>query len=152
MDAPLNTPHSAFRIPHCHEVRQRPGAPLTRDSHQPTQDPGRGGRIRARPVAALDLDPEEPRQGVETARLEGGTRCRARRSVQTRGPWSKSERARSSSTRRNVQSKRDRKSTRLNSSHLVISYAVFCLKKKTKDITNSLYKRKPYHDPETQRN
>src|SRR5688500_19446025 len=27
--------------------------------------------------------------------------------------------------------KTDRKSTRLNSSHLVISYAVFCLKKKT---------------------
>src|SRR2546426_7536606 len=33
--------------------------------------------------------------------------------------------------RRNSSSKaRDRKSTRLNSSHLVISYAVFCLKKK----------------------
>src|SRR2546426_2572713 len=30
---------------------------------------------------------------------------------------------------------RDRKSTRLNSSHLVISYAVFCLKKKKKLIT-----------------
>src|SRR5256885_8778156 len=29
--------------------------------------------------------------------------------------------------------RRDRKSTRLNSSHLVISYAVFCLKKKTED-------------------
>src|SRR5256885_16591923 len=29
----------------------------------------------------------------------------------------------------------DRKSTRLNSSHLVISYAVFCLKKKKKNIT-----------------
>src|SRR5256885_11795944 len=29
---------------------------------------------------------------------------------------------------------RDRKSTRLNSSHLVISYAVFCLKKKKKTI------------------
>src|SRR5256885_11772892 len=28
----------------------------------------------------------------------------------------------------------DRKSTRLNSSHLVISYAVFCLKKKNKTI------------------
>src|SRR5256885_3765278 len=27
----------------------------------------------------------------------------------------------------------DRKSTRLNSSHLVISYAVFCLKKKNED-------------------
>src|SRR5438552_14807836 len=32
---------------------------------------------------------------------------------------------------------RDRKSTRLNSSHQIISYAVFCLKKKKK-ITNSL--------------
>src|SRR5256885_9359243 len=30
-------------------------------------------------------------------------------------------------------SNRDRKSTRLNSSHLVISYAVFCLKKKKKN-------------------
>src|SRR6516162_4664324 len=28
----------------------------------------------------------------------------------------------------------DRKSTRLNSSHLVISYAVFCLKKKQEDL------------------
>src|SRR3989454_4497646 len=33
----------------------------------------------------------------------------------------------------------DRKSTRLNSSHLVISYAVFCLKKKKKE--NKMYKR-----------
>src|SRR5256885_13238906 len=32
----------------------------------------------------------------------------------------------------------DRKSTRLNSSHLVISYAVFCLKKKTKHIAHNL--------------
>src|SRR5690606_31772323 len=31
---------------------------------------------------------------------------------------------------------RDRKSTRLNSSHVKISYAVFCLKKKKKDNTN----------------
>src|SRR5256885_4379890 len=30
---------------------------------------------------------------------------------------------------------RDRKSTRLNSSHLVISYAVFCLKKKKQTLT-----------------
>src|SRR5256885_13135736 len=34
----------------------------------------------------------------------------------------------------------DRKSTRLNSSHLVISYAVFCLKKKKQK-----YKLKYYH-------
>src|SRR5256885_5816722 len=33
---------------------------------------------------------------------------------------------------------RDRKSTRLNSSHLVISYAVFCLKKKK--ITNDVWR------------
>src|SRR3989454_8339772 len=32
----------------------------------------------------------------------------------------------------------DRKSTRLNSSHLVISYAVFCLKKKKKNIRHRL--------------
>src|SRR2546426_6637144 len=32
----------------------------------------------------------------------------------------------------------DRKSTRLNSSHLVISYAVFCLKKKNKKESESL--------------
>src|SRR5437899_6583092 len=34
---------------------------------------------------------------------------------------------------------RDRKSTRLNSSHLGISYAVFCLKKKKTIITNANY-------------
>src|SRR5256885_11208564 len=33
-------------------------------------------------------------------------------------------------TNLNASSAEDRKSTRLNSSHLVISYAVFCLKKK----------------------
>src|SRR5256885_10772645 len=38
---------------------------------------------------------------------------------------------------------RDRKSTRLNSSHLVISYAVFCLKKKT--ITLSIRSTIPQH-------
>src|SRR2546426_8233411 len=31
----------------------------------------------------------------------------------------------------------DRKSTRLNSSHLVISYAVFCLKKKKKRVAST---------------
>src|SRR5256885_10139674 len=34
----------------------------------------------------------------------------------------------------------DRKSTRLNSSHLVISYAVFCLKKKKKRTENMSYR------------
>src|SRR5256885_9831493 len=34
--------------------------------------------------------------------------------------------------------RRDRKSTRLNSSHLVISYAVFCLKKKNPELAAEL--------------
>src|SRR5256885_9505313 len=37
---------------------------------------------------------------------------------------------------------RDRKSTRLNSSHLVISYAVFCLKKKTHRVAANIRKRR----------
>src|SRR5439155_27350505 len=35
--------------------------------------------------------------------------------------------------------RRDRKSTRLNSSHVAISYAVFCLKKKKKQRNNKNY-------------
>src|SRR5690349_22417355 len=35
----------------------------------------------------------------------------------------------------------DRKSTRLNSSHVEISYAVFCLKKKKKKIKQSIHRR-----------
>src|SRR5215203_6220122 len=37
---------------------------------------------------------------------------------------------------------RDRKSTRLNSSHANISYAVFCLKKKKKNIKTLLIQKK----------
>src|SRR5258708_18519786 len=40
----------------------------------------------------------------------------------------------------------DRKSTRLNSSHQIISYAVFCLKKKKKNIRNI---NEYAHDAET---
>src|SRR5438552_9199621 len=36
----------------------------------------------------------------------------------------------------------DRKSTRLNSSHQIISYAVFCLKKKIKTLKHILYEIK----------
>src|SRR5690554_7173612 len=38
-----------------------------------------------------------------------------------------------------VMSATDRKSTRLNSSHVRISYAVFCLKKKKKNMTTTRY-------------
>src|ERR1022692_4022545 len=40
-----------------------------------------------------------------------------------------------------VQTCADRKSTRLNSSHLVISYAVFCLKKKQIPLATSIFPR-----------
>src|SRR5256885_11439268 len=40
--------------------------------------------------------------------------------------------------------RRDRKSTRLNSSHLVISYAVFCLKKKTLPVHSLLVAHPQY--------
>src|SRR5262245_62541967 len=48
----------------------------------------------------------------------------------------------------------DRKSTRLNSSHLGISYAVFCLKKKNKkNVLLSTYQRRaPLHMPLITRN
>src|SRR5438477_9394331 len=39
---------------------------------------------------------------------------------------------------------RDRKSTRLNSSHMSISYAVFCLKKKKKQHNNTYKKLNTY--------
>src|SRR5208283_5647344 len=44
-------------------------------------------------------------------------------------PWTCSKR--SWACRNGWPARRDRKSTRLNSSHITISYAVFCLKKKT---------------------
>src|SRR5256885_10911471 len=46
---------------------------------------------------------------------------------------------RAADRRRGPLGSRDRKSTRLNSSHLVISYAVFCLKKKKRHINTSYH-------------
>src|SRR5215216_3915346 len=43
----------------------------------------------------------------------------------------------------------DRKSTRLNSSHQIISYAVFCLKKKKKKQKNNKYKKKKKKNTKT---
>src|SRR5438045_6783284 len=47
--------------------------------------------------------------------------------------------------RAGIQPRSDRKSTRLNSSHLGISYAVFCLKKKKKEQQNTI-DRQSMHD------
>src|SRR5205807_9607537 len=59
---------------------------------------------------------------------------RAFRATRSRG-------SRSRRRERDPRERVDRKSTRLNSSHLVISYAVFCLKKKKKKIKESIQKK-----------
>src|SRR5207249_7837031 len=74
---------------------------------------GRRGRARARDPAA------------GAARMTGRIRDEAIRTVR--------ERASLSEVVSDVIALRDRKSTRLNSSHVSISYAVFCLKKKKRD-------------------
>src|SRR5690349_23022224 len=64
---------------------------------------------------------------ASTNRLSGSTKLRSRRS-----PARTSTSARSLHQGAARPSRQDRKSTRLNSSHVEISYAVFCLKKKKK--------------------
>src|SRR3712207_9167883 len=61
--------------------------------------------------------------------LDRGRR-RARDRVQAERPGPVLPRARAGAAARRAGGGRDRKSTRLNSSHANISYAVFCLKKK----------------------
>src|SRR5258708_32077214 len=62
--------------------------------------------------------------------LECGTRPGVRSILLCVGHYE--HRAVSQSHHRDREKERDRKSTRLNSSHQIISYAVFCLKKKKK--------------------
>src|SRR5258708_8318680 len=50
-------------------------------------------------------------------------------------PWRRARRPLKEAIEQRVCIYRDRKSTRLNSSHQIISYAVFCLKKKKKALT-----------------
>src|SRR2546426_8814291 len=88
---------------------------------------------------ALPICPRGPTASRRGASAHTGARDRRRTGrVNTRS--SRSARRRGSPPRE------DRKSTRLNSSHLVISYAVFCLKKKKKKhhpptTTQTVYRR-----------
>src|SRR5256885_15577204 len=72
-------------------------------------------------IYTLSLHDALPISAAGTAR--GWTAGPARSPPPRPGPWPRL---------RTAARCRDRKSTRLNSSHLVISYAVFCLKKKKK--------------------
>src|SRR3989454_4700555 len=79
-------------------------------------------------------------RAVSAAARAGGLRQRAVRLAAGRGA-AQDGAAGLLSGRPVLRSTSDRKSTRLNSSHLVISYAVFCLKKKKKIKTH----RDPVH-------
>src|SRR6266850_6861131 len=94
------------------------------------------GRGRVRQLHAAD----DPRQGgrvlAQRRRERGARRARGARRRRRGGSHRRHRAGHSASARESAASRRpDRKSTRLNSSHLVISYAVFCLKKKKKIIS-----------------
>src|SRR5256885_6310812 len=72
-------------------------------------------------------------EALELWRASGRSAAKVAAELGIRPPllyrWAHAERVPNAS-KRESKAKQDRKSTRLNSSHLVISYAVFCLKKK----------------------
>src|SRR5207249_11912763 len=72
-----------------------------------------------------------PPPRVSSGRRDGRPR-RRRAARNARGRRGQGVRAMDGDARRNRVRRSDRKSTRLNSSHVSISYAVFCLKKKKK--------------------
>src|SRR5205807_4829915 len=86
------------------------------------------GRPPRRPPPCGRAAPLRTPRGSSRNRRRRRTSCRGRPSAPARG--------------RRPRRGLDRKSTRLNSSHLVISYAVFCLKKKKKTINTQLYQIK----------
>src|SRR3712207_8588019 len=89
-------------------------------------------------IYTLSLHDALPISRLRASRPASG-RGPGRRSPRGRSP-SRGERGRTGSRRGRSRSDdlrvRDRKSTRLNSSHANISYAVFCLKKKKKNNKN----------------
>src|SRR5439155_22279393 len=71
----------------------------------------------------FDAEPGQPADGIGRRPAARNRRLGARLLPQVPEPPARLS--------RRVVGRRDRKSTRLNSSHVAISYAVFCLKKKT---------------------
>src|SRR5690606_41962297 len=80
--------------------------------------------IRSMPLVASAAGQLYPGLGVEALRVAQGASGLLLRSSDASGESRGAPLA--------LMSVKDRKSTRLNSSHVKISYAVFCLKKKTK--------------------
>src|SRR5207248_7316498 len=82
------------------------------------------------------------RRGPGTARRRG-TGCPTPRSPATAAPAARGQRAPGRTARPATSPDGDRKSTRLNSSHRTISYAVFCLKKKKEHWAQVVTPRRP---------
>src|SRR3712207_8299043 len=76
-----------------------------------------------------------PEEVGEEAGREAGQKARGHAAAQVGTEHAASYRRPSGRGRRAGAGRRDRKSTRLNSSHANISYAVFCLKKKRNPVT-----------------
>src|SRR3989454_4813070 len=89
-----------------HEQRQRVGGHVVRRKRRPA-------RVESEIGIVLRLEQRLRERGVGLAQRDHVAPCGEALAADRHG---------------------DRKSTRLNSSHLVISYAVFCLKKKKKEI------------------
>src|SRR5207249_5726155 len=101
----------------------------------------RAGDVRRRAPGRLRGPDEGLRRGAEGRRGAVGVREEAAGRGDRRAD---ADRAREHRLRRGVSGRvgadpGDRKSTRLNSSHVSISYAVFCLKKKNKRMRQSLF-------------
>src|SRR5262245_63434705 len=94
-------------------------------AHRPDGVREGGPAVCRRERRSPDLPPATVRAGADRARTQGG------RAAAQGGPLPHDQAAR-----------RDRKSTRLNSSHLGISYAVFCLKKKKKKKDQTIRSKK----------
>src|SRR5690625_6239833 len=101
----------------------------------------------ARQIMAVELhDPGEPRHRKDHAkrkeREDGGEQANHERCISFR--WRAGEHSRlrprkfAGNSKTLTASTEDRKSTRLNSSHVAISYAVFCLKKKSRSTTTEV--------------
>src|SRR5438477_9525215 len=88
--------------------------------------------VRHRRPAGLRADPEVGAPGHPGVHRQDGGGRRVHRQHRVLGDGVKPPRPRLRQPGAPVSAPQDRKSTRLNSSHMSISYAVFCLKKKKK--------------------
>src|SRR5207253_9270025 len=101
------TPARSLQITHARRPKPPPPSTLLLNTHHPAPSPGHPLSLHdALPISFADLNP------------------------QPAGPDSELTEAPLASLREQLARSLDRKSTRLNSSHVAISYAVFCLKKK----------------------